>query len=108
MGTLFETRIYRLTQRTHVLIIGLIRVRWNKMVEKRCLKGLVDKVKVLELEVMPLVRFTLVVDDEHSENCLIKQHSLNFLFQASEGKTVIIYGKRNNRNQFVVTKYHVK
>lgn len=77
------------------------------MVKKWCLKGQVDKIKVLELEEMPLVRFTLVVDEEHKENCLIKHHSLNFLFQASEGKTVIIYGERNKRNQFVVKKYHV-
>lgn len=79
----------------------------EKMGGKSYLKGHVDKVKVLKLEEMPLVRFTLVVDENHRENCLIKQHSLNFLFQASEGKTVIIYGKRNSRNQFVVKKYHV-
>lgn len=73
---------------------------------KRCLKGQVEKIKILKLEEMPLVRFTLTVSGKR-ENCLIKNHSLNFLFQVTEGKSIIIYGKRNKQNQFVVQKYHV-
>lgn len=73
---------------------------------KRCLKGQVEKIKILKLEEMPLVRFTLTVSGER-ENCLIKNHSLNFLFQVTEGKSIIIYGKRNKQNQFVVQKYHI-
>lgn len=72
-----------------------------------CLKGQVEKIKILKLEEMPLVRFTLTRDQETKENCLIRQHSLNFLFHVTEGKSIIIYGKRNKKNQFVVHKYHV-
>lgn len=72
-----------------------------------CLKGQVEKIKVLKLEEMPLVRFTLTTDDSGKENCLIKAHSLNFLFQVTEGKSIVIFGKKNERNQFVVKKYHV-
>ncbi len=75
---------------------------------KWCLQGKVEKIKVLKLEEMPLVRFTLTDESETRENCLIKNHSLNFLFQVTEGKSIVIYGKRNNKNQFVVQKYHVK
>ncbi|QIK51939.1 hypothetical protein G7058_07830 [Jeotgalibaca porci] len=74
---------------------------------KWCLQGKVEKIKVLKLEEMPLVRFTLTDERETRENCLIKNHSLNFLFQVTEGKSIVIYGKRNNHNQFVVHKYHV-
>lgn len=72
-----------------------------------CLKGNVEKIKVLKLEEMPLVRFTLKTEGKDKENCLIKIHSLNFLFQVTEGKSIVIYGEKNQRNQFVVKKYHV-
>ena len=75
---------------------------------KWCLQGKVEKIKVLKLEEMPLVRFTLTDERETRENCLIKNHSLNFLFQVTEGKSIVIYGKRINKIQFVVQKYHVK
>ncbi|MGP6139049.1 MULTISPECIES: hypothetical protein [unclassified Jeotgalibaca] len=71
------------------------------------LKGQVEKIKILKLDEMPLVRFTLNGERDTKENCLIKNHSLNFLFHVTEGKTVVIYGKRNKKNQFVVQKYHV-
>ena len=77
------------------------------MEEKWCLKGQVEKIKVLKLEEMPLVRFTLTDERETRESCLIKNHSLNFLFQVTEGKTIVIFGKRNKKKQFVVQKYHV-
>lgn len=72
-----------------------------------CLKGSVEKIKVLKLEEMPLVRFTLTTENKSRENCLIKAHSLNFLFQVTEGNSIVIYGEKNKRNQFVVKKYHV-
>lgn len=72
-----------------------------------CLKGKVEKIKVLKLEEMPLVRFTLTTDRSEKENCLIKAHSLNFLFHVDEGNSIVIFGQRNRRNQFVVSKYHV-
>jgi hypothetical protein len=59
------------------------------MIEKWCLKGQVDKIKVLKLEEMPLVRFTLVVDEEHKENCLIKHHSLNFYSRPLKEKLLL-------------------
>lgn len=70
-------------------------------------KGQVEKIKVVKLEEKPLVRFTLKTDGEAKENCLIKTHSLNFLFHVAEGNSIVIYGQRNQRNQVVVKKYHV-
>lgn len=74
---------------------------------RTCLKGNVEKIKVLKLQEMPLVRFTLTMEDKGKENCLIRIHSLNFLFQVTEGESIVIYGEKNRRNQFVVKKYHV-
>lgn len=71
------------------------------------LKGSVEKIKVLKLEEMPLVRFTLTTEEDVKENCLIKVHSLHFLFQVTEGKSIVVYGEKNKRNQLIVKKYHV-
>lgn len=73
-----------------------------------CLKGSVEKIKVVKLEEMPLIRFTLMTPEEVKENCLIKTHSLQFLFQVTEGKSIVVYGEKNKRNQLVVKKYHVQ
>ncbi|MDB6354223.1 hypothetical protein PH235_11695 [Trichococcus sp. K1Tr] len=40
-------------------------------------------------------------------NCLIRAHSLDFLYQVTEGNAIVIYGRKNKRNQVVVQKYHV-
>lgn len=77
------------------------------MVRSQCLKGNVEKIKIVKLEATPLVRFTLQVAGDGKENCLIRSHSLNFLFQVEEGSSVVIFGQKNERNQFVVKKYHV-
>lgn len=66
------------------------------------IKGTVSKIKILKLSVSPLVRFT--VDDV---NCLIAQHSLNFMYDVSEGSDVVINGIYNSRKQFVVKRYCV-
>ena len=73
-----------------------------------CLKGSVEKIKILKLEETPLIRFTLTVDKEEKQNCLIRAHSLDFLYQVTEGNAIVIYGRKNKRNQVVVQKYHVK
>ncbi|MGB7365678.1 MAG: hypothetical protein WA887_05985 [Carnobacterium jeotgali] len=72
-----------------------------------CLKGSVEKIKVLKLEEAPLIRFTLTVNEAYKENCLIKSNALNFLYLVTEGKTIVLFGKRNKRNQFVVQKYYI-
>jgi len=75
-----------------------------------CLKGSVEKIKIVKLEETPLIRFTLTVDNEDKEdkqNCLIRAHSLDFLYQVTEGNAIVIYGRKNKRNQVVVQKYHV-
>ena len=72
-----------------------------------CLKGKVGKIKILKLEEQPLVRFTLNTSEESRENCVIRTHSLNFLFHVNEGNSIVVFGKRNGRNQIVVRKYHV-
>lgn len=66
------------------------------------IKGTVSKIKVLKLSISPLVRFN--VDDV---NCLIAQHSLNFMYDVSEGTDVVISGIYNSRKQFVVKCYCV-
>lgn len=65
-------------------------------------KGTVSKIKVLKLDESPLVRFSL--DDV---SCLIRAHSLNFLWEVAEGYEIVVGGQFNNRNQFVVRKYCV-
>ena len=75
-----------------------------------CLKGSVEKIKIVKLEETPLIRFTLTVGKEENvekENCLIRAHSLDFLYQVTEGNAIVIYGRKNKRNQVVVQKYHV-
>lgn len=72
-----------------------------------CLKGSVEKIKVLKLEEEPLIRFTLMVNNECKENCLIKANALDFLYLVTEGKTIVLFGNKNKRNQFVVQKYHI-
>lgn len=72
-----------------------------------CLKGSVEKIKVLKLEEDPLIRFTLTVNNDSKENCLVKTNALNFLYLVTEGKTLVLFGKKNKRNQFVVQKYHI-
>lgn len=75
-----------------------------------CLKGSVEKIKIVKLEETPLIRFTLTVDNEDKEdkqNCLIRAHSLDFLYQVTEGNAIVVYGRKNKRNQVVVQKYHV-
>ena len=65
-------------------------------------KGTVSKIKVLKLDESPLVRFSL--DDV---SCLIKIHSLNFMWEVDEGSEIVVGGSYNSRNQFVVRKYCV-
>nr|WP_288744590.1 hypothetical protein [uncultured Enterococcus sp.] len=66
------------------------------------INGKVSKIKVLKLDESPLVRFSL--DDV---SCLIRAHSLNFMWEANEGSEVVVGGQFNSRNQFVVRKYCV-
>lgn len=64
------------------------------------INGKVSKIKVLKLDESPLVRFSL--DDV---SCLIKIHSLNFMWEVDEGSEIVVGGQFNNRKQFVVRKY---
>lgn len=66
------------------------------------IKGQVSKIKVLKLDESPLVRFSL--DDV---SCLIKIHSLNFMWEVDEGSEVVVCGEYNSRKQFIVRKYCV-
>ena len=66
------------------------------------IKGTVSKIKVLKLSMSPLVRFSL-----DGVSCLIATHSLNFLYDVTEGSEVVIGGEYNSRKQFVVKKYCV-
>lgn len=77
------------------------------MEKQSCWSGEVEKIKMLTFEASPLVRFTLTKDGT-KEYCFIKKHSLNFLFDVTEGNSIVLYGKRNKRDQVVVTKYFVK
>lgn len=65
-------------------------------------KGTVGKIKVLKLDASPLVRFSL--DDV---SCLIRAHSLNFMWEVDEGSEVVVCGDFNSGKQFVVKKYCV-
>lgn len=65
-------------------------------------KGTVSKIKVLKLDESPLVRFSL--DDV---SCLIKIHSLNFMWEVAEGSEIVVGGEFNSRKQLVVRKYCV-
>ena len=66
------------------------------------INGKVSKIKVLKLDASPLIRFSL--DDV---SCLIKIHSLNFLWEVDEGSEIVVGGSYNSRKQFVVRKYCV-
>ena len=66
------------------------------------INGKVSKIKVLKLDESPLVRFSL--DDV---SCLIKIHSLNFMWEVEEGSEIVVGGSYNSRKQFVVRKYCV-
>ncbi len=64
--------------------------------------GTVSKIRLLQLGVRPLLRFSL-----DGINCLIAGHSLNFLAEVDEGMKITVLGSYNDRNQFVVRDYHV-
>ncbi|MFC6290581.1 hypothetical protein [Levilactobacillus angrenensis] len=62
--------------------------------------------KVLKLN--PLLIFVKVTDDaDQVHNCLIHQHGLNFLYQATSGARVALFGHDNQRHQFVITHFTV-
>ncbi|MCM6931212.1 hypothetical protein NE261_05235 [Enterococcus italicus] len=65
-------------------------------------KGKVAKIKILKLDESPLVRFSL-----DGVSCLIRVHSLNFLWEVAEGSEVVVCGEYNSRKQLVVRKYCV-
>ncbi len=66
------------------------------------INGKVSKIKVLKLDESPLVRFSL-----DGVSCLIRAHSLNFLWEVDEGSEIVVGGQFNSRKQFVVRKYCV-
>lgn len=66
-------------------------------------KGTVAKIRTLKFSAKPLVRFSL-----DNTNCLIANHSLNFLADVDENMELIVYGYYNKRNQFVVQRYQVQ
>jgi len=66
------------------------------------INGKVSKINVLKLDESPLVRFSL--DDV---SCLIKIHSLNFMWEVAEGSEIVVGGEFNSRKQLVVRKYCV-
>lgn len=66
------------------------------------INGKVSKIKVLKLDKSPLIRFSL--DDV---SCLIRAHSLNFMWEVEEGSEIVVGGTYNSRKQFVVRKYCV-
>ena len=68
----------------------------------KTIKGVVSKIKVLQLSASPLVRFSV-----DGVSCLIATHSLNFMYEVSEGSEVVVGGEYNSRKQFVVKKYCV-
>lgn len=63
------------------------------------LSGTVTKIKIIDY---PLVYFKL-----DNNNCLIAQHSLNFLADVKEDMRIVVFGEYNSRNQFIVKKYAV-
>ncbi|MDT2752190.1 hypothetical protein ACOYX0_11270 [Enterococcus thailandicus] len=64
------------------------------------LYGAIDKIKIVQYSSTPLVRFSL-----NDVNCLIANHSLNFLADVEEKMNITIFGYYNSRKQFVVKKY---
>lgn len=65
-------------------------------------KGTVSKIKVLKLSSPPLIRFTV-----NNLNCLIAQHSLNFIYEVQDNSDIVVGGKFNKLGQFVVKRYCV-
>lgn len=70
------------------------------------IRGTVDKIRMLNFDSRPLVRFTLQ-NESGSVNCLIAFHSLNFLADVNEGMTTVVAGYYNSRKQFVIRRYSV-
>ncbi|MFB5431544.1 hypothetical protein ACE4ZH_11100 [Enterococcus casseliflavus] len=68
----------------------------------KSMKGYVSKIRVLKMSKTPLVRFSL-----DGVNCLIAEHSLNFLADVDEDMRIVVAGEYNYRKQFVVRKYSV-
>lgn len=67
---------------------------------------IVSEPKVLKLS--PLLLFVKIEDDSgHRVNCLVHQHGLNFLYQATLNSHVALYGHYNDRKQFVISKYAI-
>lgn len=66
------------------------------------IKGTVSKIKVVKLSESPLIRFSI-----GDVSCLIAKHSLNFLYDVQDGFEVVIGGRYNRRNQFVVKRFCV-
>lgn len=66
------------------------------------LSGTVSKIRVLQLNYKPLIRFTL-----ENTNCLIATHSLNFLAEVDEKMNISVIGYYNSRKQFVVKNYKI-
>lgn len=66
------------------------------------IKGKVEKIKIIKMSNRPLVYFKVA-----GQNCLIAQHSLNFLADVAEDSEIVVYGALNSRCQFVCRKYSV-
>lgn len=67
---------------------------------------IVSEPKVLKLS--PLLLYVKVeIDAAHTINCLIHQHGLNFLYEATAKSRVALYGHYNGRKQFVINKFTV-
>jgi len=77
------------------------------IMDQRAFNGkLLADPKVLKLR--PLLIFAKIADETGNiHNCLIHQHGLNFLYQATGGTHVALYGHTNQRKQFVVTHFTV-
>lgn len=69
-------------------------------------RGTVEKIRMLNFDARPLLRFTLNTENG-SINCLIALHSLSFLADVSEGMSIVVAGEFNNRKQLVVRRYSV-
>ncbi|WP_334468940.1 hypothetical protein [Levilactobacillus sp. HBUAS67488] len=74
---------------------------------KRAVNGKITGTpKVLKLA--PLLLFAKLTTAEGVQlNCLIHQHGLNFLYQATLGAQVAVYGHYNARQQFVIEKFTI-
>jgi len=75
--------------------------------DQRAVNGkIISEPKVLKLS--PLLIFVKVADERGDvQNCLVHQHGLNFLYQATVGSRVALFGHDNRRKQFVVTHFTV-